>query len=160
MTGGQLELPFDLAPPAEIAAPVFPHYESPRNDNERLLELQFQYRNENKPAALVQLLELAETIALKMINKETRRNRHIKGLAIWQRKEKAHDAAIYFFEQYSKKPAFCIKKNFPGYIFLRVQHELYYRRECDKIVDFVDLEEFFKLGTDDEPELGGDLKIV
>lgn len=161
MTGElQLELPFDLPPAPEPERKAPPHYEEPRNDNEWLLEFQYRFRTAGDQAALANLIKLGETIALKFVNKESRKNRHVRALALWQRKDKAHDAFVYFIERYQRDPAWIIDKNYPGYIYLRVQHELYYQREVDKIVDFVDLDEFFKTGTDDEPIDDGEWRFL
>ncbi|MBP5793980.1 MAG: hypothetical protein J6W46_10125, partial [Spirochaetaceae bacterium] len=61
-------------------------------------------------------------------------------------------AATYMIEQYIKRPNFAINKNFPGYLFLRVAHELYYMRKVDKVVDFVDLQKFLKEGYEDRDD--------
>lgn len=155
----QLELPFDLPAPVFVP-PVYPHFEEPRNDNEWLLEFQYRFRTAGNEGALIELLRLGETVALKFINKESRRNKHIRALPLWQRRDKAHDAVVYFLERYRKDETFCVDKNYPGYIYLRVQHELYYRRKVDRIVDFVDLDEFFKTGTEDEPEDTGEWRFL
>lgn len=63
---------------------------------------------------------------------------------------KAHDAATYLPAQYMKRPDFAIRKNVPGYLYLRVRRELFHRRKCDTIVDFVDFAAFYKEGELDE----------
>ena len=52
--------------------------------------------------------------------------------------EKAHNAASYIVEQYLKRPDFVIKNSMTGYLFRRVQFELYgkNRRHCDKMLIF------------------------
>lgn len=156
MTAEQLEriqpyLPFEelTRPPIPKAEKKLPHFDNPMNDNQRLMEYQYQYRH-GRPQALAEIFRLSYEICYKMINKETNRNRHIKDLSERQREEKASDAASYIIEMYLKESDWCITKSFIGYLYLRVQHELYYHRKVDEIVDFVDLDEFFKEG--EEPE--------
>lgn len=130
-----------------------PHFPKPRNDNERLLEYQWQYKHGDKEA-IVQIYDLSVQICRKFINAIGQINQHVKELSWSDKKIKAEDAATYIIERYIKIPDFSIKKNFPGYLYLRVLHELYYRREVDKIQTYVDISQFFKENTDAaQPEL-------
>lgn len=128
-----------------------PHYEHPENDNETLLEFQWQFKHGNKEA-LIKMYEFSKTLSLKFINAIGQKNRHVKELSWEVKKIKAEDAATYMIEQYIKRPDFVITKNFPGYLFLRVAHELFYRRKVDKVVDFVDLQKFLREGYDDKED--------
>lgn len=133
-------LPFDeLNEEKHETVPELPHYENPQTDNERLLELQYQFKHGDQKA-LKKIYRLSYQISMKFINSQAKKNKHIRRLDYYDKLEKAHNAATYILEQYIKRDDFCITKNFPGYLFLRVQHELYYLREVDKLVDFVDLE--------------------
>lgn len=127
------------------------HFPEPKNDNEYLLECQWQYRHGDK-SALVKMYKRARTLCLKFINAIGQKNHHIRSMSWETKKIKAEDAATYMIEQYIKRPDFAITKNFPGYLFLRVAHELYYRRKVDKVVDFVDLQKFLKEGYDDKED--------
>ena len=126
-----------------------PHFEAPANDNEYLLECQWQFKHGDKKA-LVKMYNRSRTICLKFINAIGQKNRHVKSLTWEAKKIKAEDAATYVIEQYIKRPDFAITKNYPGYLFLRIAHELYYMRKVDMIVNFVDIEKFFKEGDDEE----------
>jgi hypothetical protein len=128
-----------------------PHFPEPKNDNEYLLECQWQYKHGDK-TALVKMYKKAKTISHKFINVIGQKNRHVYSLSYGEKKIKAEDAVTYMIEQYIKRPDFAIIQNFPGYLFLRVVHELYYLRSVDKIVDFVDLQKFLKEGTEDKTE--------
>ncbi len=128
-----------------------PHFPEPKNDNEYLLECQWQYRH-GDDTALVKMYKRARTLGLKFINAIGQSNRHVKALPYESKKIKAEDAATYMIEQYIKRPNFAIERNWPGYLFLRVAHEVYYRRKVDKVVDFVDLQKFLKEGTDDKDD--------
>ena len=128
-----------------------PHFPNPRNDNEYLLECQWQYRHGDQ-TALERMYKRSRTICFKFINAIGQKNHHVKAMPYGAKKIKAEDAATYMIEQFIKRPDFAIEKNFPGYLFLRVAHELYYRRKVDKLVDFVDLQKFLKEGYDDKDD--------
>lgn len=128
-----------------------PHFPDPKNDNEYLLECQWQFKHGDK-VALVRMYKRCKTLSLKFINAIGQKNQHVRYMSWETKKIKAEDAATYMIEQFIKRPDFAINKNFPGYLFLRVAHELYYLREVDKIVDFVDLQKFLKEGYDDKDD--------
>ena len=137
------------AEPGEL--PPLPYYEQPRSDNQKLLNFQKEYR-EGDESALVRMYELSKTICWKYINKIGQKNRKVRSLSRSDKEGKAENAATYIIEQLMTRPYFAITSSFTGYLWLRVMHELFYYREVDKIVDFVDLARFFKEGTEDEEE--------
>lgn len=137
------------AEPGEL--PELPYYSTPRSDNQRLLNFQKEYRN-GDDSALARMYELSKTICWKYINKIGQKNRKVRHLSRSDKEGKAENAATYIIEQLMTRPYFAITSSFTGYLWLRVMHELFYYREVDKIVDFVDLARFFKEGTEDEEE--------
>lgn len=122
----QAELQFDL-----------PYYDTPTNDNQRLLNLQFKYKV-NGGKYLGEMYKLLYEIAYKNINKLSEQSQKIKNMYAAERMEKAHNAATYIVEQYLKRPDFVIKNSMTGYLFKRVQFELYGKntRHCDKMLIF------------------------
>ena len=122
----QAELQFDL-----------PYYDTPTNDNQRLLNLQLKYKL-NGGAYLGDMYKLLFEIAYKNINKLSEQSQKIKNMDAAERMEKAHNAATYIVEQYLKRPDFVIKNSMTGYLFKRVQFELYGKntRHCDKMLIF------------------------
>lgn len=122
----QAELPFDL-----------PYYDEPTNDNQRLLNLQLKYKV-NGGAYLGEMYKLLYEIAYKNINKLSEQSQKIKNMDAAERMEKAHNAATYIVEQYLKRPGFAIKNSMTGYLFKRVQFELFGKntRQCDKMLVF------------------------
>ena len=122
----QAELLFDL-----------PYYDTPTNDNRRLLNLQLKYKL-NGGAYLGEMYKLLYEIAYKNINKLSKQSQKIKNMDAAERMEKAHNAASYIVEQYLKRPDFVIKNSMTGYLFKRVQFELYGKntRHCDKMLIF------------------------
>lgn len=153
----QLTLPFDFWEEERIAEEKrrkealesLPHFETPKNDNEYLLECQWKYRH-GDTSQLVKMYDRSRLVCLKFINAISQKNRHIKALTLEQKRIKAEDAATYMIEQYIEREEFAVVKNFPGYLYLRVLHELYYMREVDKIVDFVDIQALRKEGCEDK----------
>ena len=122
----QAELQFDL-----------PYYDTPTNDNQRLLNLQLKYKL-NGGKYLGEMYKLLYEIAYKNINKLSEQSQKIKNMDAAERMEKAHNAATYIVEQYLKRPDFAIKKSMTGYLYKRVQFELYGKntRHCDKMLIF------------------------
>ena len=122
----QAELQFDL-----------PYYDTPTNDNQRLLNLQLKYKL-NGGAYLGDMYKLLYEIAYKNINKLSEQSQKIKNMDAAERMEKAHNAASYIVEQYLKRPDFVIKNSMTGYLFKRVQFELYGKnmRHCDQMLIF------------------------
>ena len=122
----QAELQFDL-----------PYYDTPTNDNQRLLNLQLKYKV-NGGKYLGEMYKLLYEIAYKNINKLSEQSQKIKNMDAAERMEKAHNAATYIVEQYLKRPDFVIKNSMTGYLVKRVQCELYGKnmRHCDQMLIF------------------------
>ena len=116
-----------------------PHYESPKNDNELLLNYQWDYRKGDK-TALNKMYELGYNIALRYISIHAKKNPHIAKLDQNRREEKAHNAITYIIARYLQISDFAIYKSFTSYLYLRIQHELFYKRKVDDIVSFIDLD--------------------
>ena len=158
----QQVLPFDFWKEEEEEAAkhlqevteTLPHFPNPKNDNEYLLECQWQYRH-GDDLALSKMYKRSITICLKFINAIGQKNWHVRALTWEEKKVKAEDAATYVIEQYMKRPDFYITKNYPGYLFLRIAHELFYMRKVDNIIFFVDIVRFFKEGDDEEIDMTG-----
>ncbi len=109
----------------------------PESDDQQLFNLQSRLKN-GDAQAMAEMYEKLVTIACKTINSWSRSNAKIKALSADERKQKAHDAATYLIEQYLKRPDFAIKNSMTGYLYKRVQFELYGQntRHCDKMIIF------------------------
>ena len=125
----QADLPFDL-----------PYFDTPKSDNQRLLNYQYEYQIKGDTTAINRMYALGCKIALKYINAQAGKNPHIAHMSDDEKEEKAHNAITYIIARYLRVKDFSIRKSFTSYLWLRVQHELYYQRKVDKIVDFVDWE--------------------
>ena len=139
-------------------APPLPFYDKPETDNERLLNLQYEFKHGDQKA-LAKMYRLSLQVCMKLINKIAQKNKHIRRLSADEKMEKAHDAAAYIIEQYAKRGDFVIKKNMPGYLFLRVEHELFYQRAADKIVDFIAIEDMERLESPETSPWGKEFKL-
>ena len=107
------------------------------SDDQHLFILQSRLKNGDAQAMAV-MYENLVTIAYKTINDQSNINAKIKALSADERKQKAHDAATYIIEQYLKRPDFVIKNSITGYLFKRVEFELYGKnmRHCDQMLIF------------------------
>ena len=140
MINGQLLLPFDFEIKERDDFADFPHFESPKDDNECLLEYQYQYKINGKRQALADMYRLGVEVCKKMISQKATSNKYIKKLNADEREEKAIDATNYIIMRLMNRPDWYIKTSFTAYLYLRLLHELFYRRKVDEIVDFVDME--------------------
>ena len=151
--GQQLLLPFDfLEQEKQICWDNLPHFEEPRTDNERLLELQYQYRVNGDQKALERMYRIAVVIAAKYISTMGQNNWKIRSLDEVQKEEKAHQAVTYMISIYLRKPRWAINDSWTGYLWRAVQKQLLGHRKVDGIVDFVDMDEFYKERDDELAE--------
>ncbi|MCQ2594800.1 MAG: hypothetical protein MJ196_06005 [Treponemataceae bacterium] len=136
----QLEFDFGLetvkpAPPAPV---ILPYFAKPKTDNQRLLNYQYDYKVNGNKAALTTMYGLGYKVALKFIRTQAKKNFAVASLDESVKQEKAHNAIVYMVSRFLKVKDFAIEKSFTAYLYLRVEHELFYRRKVDGIVDFVD----------------------
>ena len=137
----QLEFDFDELPNKEAQKKrKLPYFENPKDDNERLLNYQYAYMTQDDKNALNAIYKKGKEIALKYIAAKAKKNKHIAALCMGDRDEKAHNAITYIIARYLRVKDFAIHESFTAYLYLRIQHELFYRRKVDRIVDFVDWE--------------------
>ena len=111
-----------------------------KSDDQQLFNLQSRLKN-GDARAMAEMYEKLVTIAYKTINNRSRSNAKIKALSADERKQKAHDAATYIIEQYLKRPAFVITNSITGYLYTRVNWELYgkdHQYKRDQMVVYTD----------------------
>ena len=136
----EFDFEFDELPPTR----PLPYYPAPKNDNEKLLNWQYEYRIKGDEKALNKMYRMGEIIALRYINTVAKKNEVVAKLAQCDKEEKAHNAITYIIARYLRVQDFVIKESFTSYLYLRIQHELFYRRKVDEIVSFVDMETFYR----------------
>lgn len=137
----QQEFDFGELPSTEQKREL-PQFDTPKNDNEKLLNYQWEYKERGNQKALNAMYALGVEVAKKYINAKAKKNRHIAEMSWSDKEEKAHNAITYIIARYLRVADFAIQESFTSYLYLRVQHELFYHRKVDKIVDFVDLESY------------------
>ena len=113
-----------MAKPQNRTVSVMPYFERHVSDDQQLFNFQFEFKKGNAQA-LAGMYEKLVTIAYKTINSRSRSNAKIAALSDTERQQKAHDAATYIIEQYIKRPAFVITESMTGYLYTRVNWELY-----------------------------------
>ena len=125
---------------------TLPYFDTPRDDNERLLNAQAALKDGGARAWSL-FYRLAMKVALKYIGTLAQCNPHIASLDESERYEKAHDAVVYLCEGYLSDDSFCIQKSITGYLWLRVRASLFNRTKAESIVDFVDTETLISFET-------------
>lgn len=116
------------------------HYDNPQTDDQRLFNLQNRLKN-GDASAMAEMYEALAKIAYKTINNRSNNSARTKALSAEERKQKAHDAATYLIEQYLKRPAFVITNSITGYLYTRVNWELYgknHQNKRDQMLVFTD----------------------
>lgn len=109
------------------------------SDNDELFEMQAKIKN-GDTAVLSDMYKKLFEIAYKNINANSHKNEKIASMTAAERAQKAHDAATYIIEQYLKRPDFKMNDSMTGYLYRRINYELYgrFNRKCDKLLIFTD----------------------
>ena len=129
-----------MAKPQSRTVSVMPYFERPVSDDQQLFNFQFEFKKGNAQALAGMYKKLYE-VAYKIINNRSRTNGRIAALSATERQQKAHDAATYIVEQYLKRPAFVITDSMTGYLYTRINWELYgkdHQNKRDQMVVYTD----------------------
>ena len=112
-----------------------PHFEAPQNDNERLLNYQYDFLVNGSQEAWRNLWELTSATAGRMLAHGCKqRNIHFSKEQ-WE--DKRAEAVMYLLRRYRTRPGYRIEADFPLHIWYAVKHVLDYKRKCDGLVDYV-----------------------
>ena len=112
-----------------------PYFNSPQNDNERLLNYQYDFLVNGSHEAWGNLWKLTEAIAGRMLAHSCKlRNVHFSHEE-WE--DKRAEAVLYLLRRYRTRPGYRIEANFPLHIWYAVRHVLDYKRKCDGLVYYV-----------------------
>lgn len=112
-----------------------PHFDTPQDDNERLLNYQYDFLVNGSQEAWNELWKLVEDTAGRMLAHICKQRKVFFTAEKWE--EKRTDAAIYLLRRYKTKKDYCIKTNYPLHIWYAVKHVLDYRRKSDGLVTYV-----------------------
>lgn len=129
-----------MAKPQNRTVSVMPYFERPESDDQQLFNFQFEFKKGNAQALAGMYKKLYE-VAYKTINNRSRTNERIAALSATERQQKAHDAATYIIEQFLKRPAFVITDSITGYLYTRINWELYgkdHQYKRDQMVVYTD----------------------
>ena len=129
-----------MAKPKNRTVSEMPYFECPVSDDQQLFNFQFEFKKGNAQALAGMYKKLYE-VAYKIINNRSRTNGRIAALSATERQQKAHDAATYIIEQYLKRPAFVITDSITGYLYTRINWELYgkdHQYKRDQMVVYTD----------------------
>lgn len=129
-----------MAKPQNRTVSVMPYFERPVSDDQQLFNFQFEFKKGNAQALAGMYKKLYE-VAYKIINNWSRTNGRIAALGADERQQKAHDAATYIIEQYLKRPDFVITESITGYLYTRINWELYgkdHQNKRDQMVVYTD----------------------
>lgn len=112
-----------------------PRFDAPQNDNEKLLNYQYDFLVNGSQEAWGNLWKLTETIAGRMLAHSCKlRNVHFSHEE-WE--DKRAEAVMYLLRRYRTRPGYRIEANFPLHIWYAVKHVLDYKRKCDRLVNYV-----------------------
>jgi hypothetical protein len=122
---------------------VPPHFDNPKNDNERLLNMQYEYCTNGRGNRHLQALYMQlRPVAYRLVCKECRRNSHLRYMSGFDKWDAADDSVSLMIEQY-KKNGLVVMKSITAYLYLQVRKTLYggnlatkFERWCvDKNID-------------------------
>lgn len=147
---GQLE--FDFMQEYRENIPIPPYIENPECDNDRLLNLQYEFRKNKDYNALTKMYQTILPIAGRILTERKRVSKKTQKLRADELKEKAHNVASYIVESFLLDEEYFVRKTFMSVIYLRVIHELFYASEATRNVDFVDDETLEIIGREFEVE--------
>lgn len=106
-----------------------------QDDSAAIRAAQARYAEGGKADDLAEIYLAARRMAARMIARQVQAKGFV--LAEERKEEKAHNAAAYIVTQFLERPGFALKSP-AAYVYLRVLHELYYRRKADAIIEFRD----------------------
>ena len=115
---------------------VPPHFDNPKNDNERLLNIQHEYCTNGRDNRHLQALYMQlRPIAYRLVCKECKRNSHIRYMSGFDKWDAADDSVSLMIEQY-KKNGLVITKSITAYLYLQVRKTLYGGNNSTKFEQF------------------------
>ncbi len=111
-----------------------PFFDTPKNDNETLMNLQYMYLSKKDRKAQESLWLISIAIAKKLIRKEQKEKKFF--LAASDLEDKAVEAVEYILRRYDRRKdnaCWCVRKNFISAIYNGVRHALYYQNKTEQL---------------------------
>ena len=132
------------------------HYSNPQNDNQRLLNCQYEWIRNGDKDAEARLWMLARKVALRMVRKEEKK----RGCFFdpLTREDKVADAVMYVLRRYKRN--WFVRHSFLDAIWHGVKHALDYRTMAEELVDYVPDEILATLRISDEEDAERPMVLV
>lgn len=111
---------------------ILPYFENPQNDNELLLNYQFDYIKNNDMVAWGNLITLAYKITKIYVRRFLKNN---KGFFLdeYEQEEKVDIAVEYVLKRYKENPTWCVTKNYLSALNNGVTHAMLYKTKSDEV---------------------------
>jgi len=108
-----------------------PYFDKPKNDNELLLNLQYEYIKNNNQAKWGELLMLSYKVIKRLIWRKLA-NKEIGFLDDIEQEEKASIALYYVMRRYKTRIGYYVQKNYISFLDCGVKHALKYTTKLDQ----------------------------
>lgn len=112
---------------------VLLHYDSPQNDNELLMNYQYQFLMNDDQTAWGKLIDLAFIVTKRLVWKWMKANK-LKLDDIAQ-EERVSDAVFYVLRRYKTNVGYAVQKNYIHALELGVHHAMQYQTKLDEKTD-------------------------
>lgn len=113
-----------------------PYFPEPKNDNEKLLNFQYEYIKNKDQKAWGELLKLAFVVAGRIVRKEVFENK--LPYDSLDREEKTSIAVEYVLRRYSKDVGWYVSRNYISALKKGVFHAIYYQTKKDAETDSIE----------------------
>lgn len=115
---------------------VLPYFDNPQNDNERLLNYQYEYLKNNDNKAWGELITLAFIVAKRLVWKWMK----VKKIALddIEQDEKTSIAVEYVLRRYKTHVGYYIEKNYISALKDGVRHAMLYVTKLDRETVYID----------------------
>lgn len=110
------------------------HFENPKNDNEKLLNYQYEFLVLGSKKAWDNLFILATKVAQRIVVKQIK-EKHL-AIDVIDIPEKVSVAVVYIMRRYKNDSGWVVRNNYISAIKSGVIHALYYRKKIDEVTDY------------------------
>lgn len=113
-----------------------PHYDEPKNDNERLMNYQYDYIVNGSEEAWGKLIELSFVVTKRLVWRWLKAKKmHLDDI---DQDEKTSIAVEYVLRRYKTRIGYCVTKNFFTALQNGVEHAMLYKTKIDEETDYLE----------------------